>query len=49
MYRYETHLHTAPVSRCAKSTVRQALECYKSLGYDGIFITNRSCSHMINV
>ena len=49
MYRYETHLHTAPVSRCAKSTVRQALECYKSLGYDGIFITNHFLDGNINI
>ena len=49
MYRYETHLHTAPVSRCAKSTVREALECYKSLGYDGIFITNHFLDGNINI
>ncbi len=40
MYRYETHLHTSPVSHCARFTVRQNLEYYKSLGYDGVFITN---------
>lgn len=40
MYRYETHLHTAPVSACAKATVRENLEFYKELGYDGVFITN---------
>ena len=40
MYRYETHLHTSPVSICAKKTVRENLEFYKSLGYDGVFITN---------
>lgn len=40
MYRYETHLHTSPVSLCAKKTVRENLEFYKSLGYDGVFITN---------
>ena len=39
-YLYETHLHTMPVSRCASATVRESLECYKALGYDGIFITN---------
>ena len=49
MYRYETHLHTYPVSRCAKSTVREALECYKSLGYDGIFITNHFLDGNINI
>lgn len=40
MYRYETHLHTAPVSRCAKQTVRENLEFYKQLGYAGVFVTN---------
>ena len=40
MYKYETHLHTFPVSRCSKSTVRENLEYYHDLGYDGIFITN---------
>ena len=40
MYRYETHLHTSPVSRCARATVRENLEFYKKQGYDGVFITN---------
>lgn len=40
MYRYETHLHTLPVSKCAKADVRETLEFYKSIGYDGVFITN---------
>ena len=40
MYKYETHLHTAPVSKCAKASVRESLEFYKSQGYDGVFITN---------
>lgn len=39
-YYYETHLHTSPVSRCAHATVRQTLEAYARLGYDGVFITN---------
>lgn len=40
MYRYETHLHTSPVSKCAKASVRESLEFYKSEGYDGVFLTN---------
>ena len=40
MFRYETHLHTKPASRCACVTVREQLQYYKSLGYDGVFITN---------
>lgn len=40
MYRYETHLHTAPASKCARATVRESLEFYKRAGFDGVFITN---------
>lgn len=39
-YCYETHLHTSPVSKCAHATVRETLEAYVRLGYDGVFITN---------
>ncbi len=28
MYRYETHLHTAPVSRCGKATVEETVRFY---------------------
>lgn len=40
MFKYETHLHTAPVSRCAIVSVEENLKFYKSKGYDGVFITN---------
>ena len=40
MYKYETHMHTSPVSKCASASVRDSLVFYKSLGYDGVFITN---------
>ena len=40
MYRYETHLHTSPVSRCAKVGVADTLAFYKTLGFTGVFITN---------
>ena len=40
MYRYEMHLHTAPVSKCAKASVEEALKFYQPQGYDGVFITN---------
>ncbi len=40
MYRYETHLHTSPVSKCAKKTIGESLSFYASLGYDGVFLTN---------
>ena len=49
MYRYETHLHTYPVSKCARATVRETLEFYKSEGYDGVFITNHFLDGNINI
>ena len=49
MYKYETHLHTSPVSSCASATVRQSLEYYKSIGYDGVFITNHFIDSNINI
>ncbi len=49
MYKYETHLHTFPVSRCASADVKEALEFYKSIGYDGVFITNHFLDGNINI
>ena len=40
MYLYETHLHTAPLSGCARATIRESLEFYKSAGYAGVFMTD---------
>ena len=40
MYKYETHLHTKPVSRCGQTTVVENLDFYKQAGYDGVFVTN---------
>lgn len=48
MYRYETHLHTAPASKCARASVRDNLTFYKSAGYDGVFITNHFLDANIN-
>ena len=42
-------MHTLPVSRCARYNVRENLEFYKSLGYDGIFITNHFLDGNINI
>lgn len=49
MYMYETHLHTFPVSKCARASVRETMEFYKSLGYDGIFVTNHFLDGNINI
>lgn len=48
MYKYETHLHTTPVSACANGTVEESLRFYKSLGYDGVFVTNHFVDGNIN-
>ncbi len=49
MYKYETHLHTYPVSKCGKADVRETLECYKEMEYDGVFITNHFLDGNINI
>ena len=49
MYKYETHLHTFPVSRCARADVKESLEFYKELRYDGVFITNHFLDGNINI
>lgn len=49
MYKYETHLHTYPVSKCAKAGVRECLEFYKNAGYTGVFITNHFLDGNINI
>lgn len=42
-------MHTFPVSKCARRRVRENLEFYHSLGYDGIFITNHFLDGNINI
>lgn len=49
MFKYETHLHTFPVSRCAHAGVAETLKFYKKLGYDGVFITNHFLDGNINI
>ena len=49
MYRYETHLHTFPVSKCARAQTRETLEFYKNEGYAGVFITNHFIDGNINI
>lgn len=49
MFRYETHLHTAPVSRCAGASVERTLTFYSRLGYAGVFITNHFIDGNINI
>ena len=49
MYKYETHLHTYPVSRCASAGVLETMKFYKELGYAGIFITNHFLDGNLNI
>lgn len=48
MFKYETHCHTSPVSKCGKASVAETVGFYKQLGYDGIFITNHFLDGNIN-
>ena len=47
-YKYETHCHTSPVSKCGRASVEDTVCFYKKLGYDGIFITNHFLDGNIN-
>ena len=49
MYKYETHLHTKPVSICGEATVFETLDFYKQQEYDGVFITNHFLDGNINI
>ena len=49
MYKYETHLHTSPVSKCGKATVKETLDFYKKMQYAGVFITNHFLDGNIDV
>lgn len=49
MHRYETHMHTFPVSKCARADVRNNVEFYHKLGFSGIFITNHFLDGNINI
>jgi hypothetical protein len=44
MYKYETHMHTFPVSNCASSPPEEQVRAYKKKGYAGIIVTD----HFIN-
>ena len=48
IYKYETHCHTAPVSKCGKASAEDTVSFYKRMGYDGIFITNHFLDGNIN-
>ena len=49
VYKYETHLHTYPVSKCATASVEATLDFYKKIGYDGVFITNHFIDGNTNI
>ncbi|MBP5167049.1 MAG: PHP domain-containing protein [Oscillospiraceae bacterium] len=39
-YLYETHMHTAQVSRCASAPAEEQVRFYKERGFDGIVVTD---------
>ena len=46
MYKIETHIHTLPVSSCARKQPEEMVRLYKEAGYDTIFISDHlSASH----
>ena len=44
MHRYETHTHTAEVSRCSLISAAELVRGYKQLGFSGVWITD----HFLN-
>lgn len=40
LYKYDTHVHTAEVSRCGRIDAVRLVELFKGAGYDGIVITD---------
>lgn len=44
VYKYETHLHTSDVSRCATSSAEDMVRAFARAGYAGIIVTD----HFIN-
>ncbi|MDR0248356.1 MAG: PHP domain-containing protein [Oscillospiraceae bacterium] len=44
VYLYETHLHTAPVSACARALPDEQVRAYAARGYAGVIVTD----HFIN-
>jgi len=42
-YIYETHLHTAESSRCARTPAREYISYYQDMGYQGIVVTDHFC------
>lgn len=49
MYKYETHLHTWPVSQCGNMHIKDHMIHYKEHGYDGIFVTNHFLDGNLNL
>ena len=40
MFRYETHMHTSEVSRCAHAAAQDMIRACQRQGYDGAIITD---------
>ena len=48
-YFYETHVHTSPISACAKVSVEEMLKAYKNAGYAGVFMTDHFIDGNLNL
>lgn len=42
---FDTHIHTSESSSCGRFTAAEVVERYKSLGYDGIIVTDHMNRH----
>ncbi|MBR4060363.1 MAG: PHP domain-containing protein [Lachnospiraceae bacterium] len=48
MYKTETHLHTAEVSRCSKLRADEMVKCYHEAGYKTIIVTDHFSFRYMN-
>lgn len=45
MFKTEAHMHTYPVSSCAKLTSREQIRLFKEAGYDTVFVSDHFSPH----
>lgn len=45
MYKIETHLHTKPVSACARFEPEEMIRMYHEAGYDTVFVSDHFAGH----
>ena len=47
-YKYDLHVHTSPVSKCADFPPQEVVGVYCELGFDGVVITNHFHADMLH-